>query len=96
MLQEHIIKVESPLGENKEKDTFWITYVPLSNSQVDFNNHIWKGMQRLHQSSQRAERDLRQTRAEFEELRRFNLVVSLLRCLPPSGTEVSSIAHLVG
>ena len=69
MLHEHIIRAKSPHGENEEEDTFWTDPSP-SSSQVDFNNHIWEGMQKLHQSSQRVERELSRTRAELEELRR--------------------------
>ena len=39
MLQEHIIRVESPPGENEEGDTFW-TDGPPFDSQSDFNNRV--------------------------------------------------------
>ena len=57
----HIIRAESPQGENDERDTFW-TDNPSFDSQSDFNHHVWEGMQRIH-------REVRRTRAELEELR---------------------------
>ena len=64
MLQEHIIRAESPPGENEERDTSW-TGGPPFDSQSDFNNRVWEGMQRIH-------REVRRTRAELEELRMAN------------------------